>query len=282
MVEHASGGSGGGGRNEGEAAPAPFRRIHAHVPLAALRKKMGLFLDRRLNPEIYFSHRALALFSDGELAALASTLDRAGLRTTIHGPFHDLSPGAVDPAFRTLTVRRMGEALRSAFHFSPECIVFHPGYDPLRFAEFRDAWLRNSLRTWKSLLPLAEELPGTWILIENIFEREPSTLTDLLGSLPSPPFGFCLDVGHFRLFSDVPLDVWMEALGARLREVHIHDNLGTRDDHLPPGRGDFDFRGLFRHLEGLEEKAIGTIESHSEKDLLESLDWLKGGRGLSA
>lgn len=258
--------------------PAPsscFSQIHAHIPLPFLRKKIGLFLERSLNPEIYFNYRALESTSESEIAEMAATLSAHGRRVTIHGPFYDLSPGAIDPAFRALTVERLSTALTKAIPFRPDSIVFHPGYDPLRFAEHRDLWMRNSLLTWKAILPQAGRIPSAWILIENIFERDPHTLAMLFEKLPSPPFGFCLDTGHFLVFSDVPLDEWLEVLGPRLREVHLHDNDGRGDQHLPPGRGCFDFPALFRRIAGLAHPVIGTIEAHNEADLFEGLAFLK-------
>ncbi len=259
----------------GVAGKPCFSRLHAHVPLAGLRRKIGIFLEKNLHPEIYFSHRALHLLADRELEEMARVLRSGNLRTTIHGPFYDLSPGAVDPAFRTLTAERMQVALDRARVFSPDTVVFHPGYDPLRFAEYREAWLRNSLKTWNKVLEAAEAMPDTWILVENIFEREPSTIAALLSALPSPPFGFCFDTGHFHLFSDVPLDAWMDSLGPYLREVHLHDNSGVGDEHRPPGRGTFDFHSLFRFLSAMDRDVIGTIEAHNERDLLESLDYFE-------
>jgi sugar phosphate isomerase/epimerase len=259
--------------------PGCFSQIHAHIPLPYLRKKIGLFLEKGLNPEIYFNYRALEGMAGDDIAALAATLSRHGRRVTIHGPFYDLSPGAMDPGFRALTAERMIFSLERAAPFSPDAVVFHPGYDPLKFAKHREAWLRNSLRTWSQLLPQAKKMTDTWILIENIFEKDPFTLADLLARLPTPPFGFCLDTGHFNLFSDLPLADWLGALGPHLREVHLHDNDGRSDQHLPPGRGRFDFSALFREIPRLSQPVIGTVEAHNEPNLLQALSFLES-RGL--
>jgi sugar phosphate isomerase/epimerase len=229
----------------GDVAGRPFAQVQVHVPLLHLKRKLSLFLDNSLNPEIYFNHSALESIPVQELTELADTFNENERSVTIHGPFYDLSPGAVDPAFRALTSERMRLALKRAALFSPHSVIFHPGYDPLRFAAHRRAWLKNSIGTWRGILPQAAEIPGAWILIENIFERDPYTLAELLGALPSPPFGFCLDTGHFQVFSDVSLDEWMAALGPYLREVHLHDPV------------------------------IGTVEAHSENDLWEGLAYLE-------
>ena len=47
-----------------------------------------------------------------EINKLASAIADGGLRVTVHGPFYDLSPGAIDSAFRSLTIDRMSLSLR--------------------------------------------------------------------------------------------------------------------------------------------------------------------------
>lgn len=259
----------------GTAYPSCFSGIQAHIPFPFLKRKLDVFLRRGLDPEIYFNYSALERMPLEDFTSLATVLEENDRNVTIHGPFYDLSPGALDPGFRALTLQRMSLALERAALFTPETVVFHPGYDPLRFGEHRKAWLKNSLRTWRNLLPHSKNLPSTWILLENIFEKDPSSLAELLEHLPSPPFGFCFDTGHFQVFSDVSLASWIETLGPWLREVHLHDNAGGGDDHLPPGRGTFDFDALFGHLALLPRKIIGTVEAHNEEDLMESLGYLR-------
>lgn len=253
----------------------PFTGLHAHIPLPFLEEKLAVLIENGVSPEVYFNFGSLHQFTSSKIAPLAEMIKGHKLEVTIHGPFFDLSPGAVDPGFRKLTADRMILALARARPFAPKNVIFHSGYDPLRFQEHQKAWLKNSRRTWNDLLPLTKELPDTWILIENIFERNPSTLVELLDSLPSPPFGFCLDTGHFQVFSEVPLEEWTGALGGFLREVHIHDNHGVSDEHLPPGRGLFNFDALFSEISSLGHPVVGTVEAHSENDLVESVSWLR-------
>jgi sugar phosphate isomerase/epimerase len=37
-------------------------------------------------------------------------------------------------------------------------------------------------------------------------------------------------------------------MGQRLKHVHLHDNDGQRDDHLPVGQGSIDFDSFFETL----------------------------------
>jgi sugar phosphate isomerase/epimerase len=56
-------------------------------------------------------------------------------------------------------------------------------------------------------------------------------------------------------------------LGSCLVEVHLHDNDGEVDQHLPPGDGKFDFVGFLRRLRQRELAPLYTLEVHQEEDL---------------
>ena len=86
-------------------------------------------------------------------------------------------------------------------------------------------------------------------------------------------FGICLDTGHFNLFSKIGLREWIGIIRPYIMELHLHDNYGVSDDHLPPGRGTFDFKTLFEEILGID--CVYTLEAHSIDDVKESLKSLK-------
>ena len=86
---------------------------------------------------------------------------------------------------------------------------------------------------------------------------------------------FCLDTGHLNVFSSAELNVWIQRLGPFIRQIHIHDNDGFLDQHLPPGQGNIDFNPLFRFLEGrVDDPPLITLEPHREEDLDPFLEFL--------
>jgi sugar phosphate isomerase/epimerase len=54
-------------------------------------------------------------------------------------------------------------------------------------------------------------------------------------------------------------------------EVHLHDNGGDRDAHLPPGDGGIDFPLLFSLLERHAPGAVWTLEAHTREKVARSL-----------
>jgi len=60
-------------------------------------------------------------------------------------------------------------------------------------------------------------------------------------------FGICIDIGHAALSRDAgrhPVRAYLERYGGRLVHLHLHDTMGTRDDHAVPGRGRVDWPGV--------------------------------------
>jgi len=187
----------------------------------------------------------------------------------------DLSPGAVDPLIRRVTTERFSRTLDIAGLLKAGTVVFHSGYEKWKYEHNPRVWLDNSLRTWEPVVTQAESL-GINIAIENIFEEEPGNLRMLAEAVSSGHFGLCFDSGHFNLFSVIPLGEWLGIIGPYLLELHIHDNNGTRDSHMPPDDGVFDFRALFDGLEAIgADGFVTTVETHTIDDVLRSMGFLK-------
>ncbi|KAB0665054.1 sugar phosphate isomerase/epimerase [Oryzomonas japonica] len=237
-------------------------KIHAHVPYPQLSENLAYLVERRINPEIYLPAEALDRMVWEELGVQAQTLHSAGLAVTIHSPFMDLNPGALDTSIREATRRRIRQVFKAAELLRPRVIVVHPGFDELHYGENRLVWLNNSIDFWREFVPCAKEL-DTVLAVENIFEREPSTLRALLESIDAPCFRHCFDVGHWNMFTTVRMEEWFAELGPYIGESHIHDNHGQTDEHLPLGEGEIDFDLFFGLLKHYAPGAVWTIEAHS-------------------
>ena len=245
-------------------------RLHVHLPYRNLAAAEPLLFRQRLQPEIAFRGPDLDQLSLPELGDLGRRLAAAGLAVTVHGPFHDLNPGALEPLVLQASARRFAQTLEAAAALQARLVVFHPGYDRWKYGGQDHLWLEQNLLFWPPLLEMARQA-GIKIAIENIFEIEPRTLVDLLDAIDRPDFGHCFDVGHWRLFAETSLEDWFAALAPRLLHLHLHDNNGGGDDHLPVGEGIIDFHRLFALLGQLPSLPSMTLEAHDEAALQRSL-----------
>lgn len=245
-------------------------RLHVHLPFRNLAAAETLLFQQRLQPEIAFRGPDLDQLSLRELEALGRRLAAAGLAVTVHGPFHDLNPGALEPLVLQATYRRFAQTLEAAAALQARLVVFHPGYDRWKYGGQDHLWLEQNLLFWPPLLAIARQA-GIRIAIENIFETGPGTLVALLDAIDHPDFGHCFDVGHWQLFAATSLEDWFAALGPRLLHLHLHDNHGDGDDHLPVGEGTIDFGRLFALVALLPRSPSMTLEAHDEAALQRSL-----------
>jgi sugar phosphate isomerase/epimerase len=245
--------------------------VHVHVPYSRVGDYLSSIRQNRLNLEIYFPSSSLDSLKPRDIEMLKKELDYSPT-LSIHAPFMDLSPGAVDAKVRVVTLERFLHVMEIAEVLSPRAIVFHSGYEKWKYAHQVDLWLEGSLMTWQPVIEKAARR-GIKIAIENIFEDEPSNLLALMEKLHSENFGICFDTGHCNLFSKVPLAEWIEKLAPYIFELHLHDNDKTLDQHLPIGDGTFDFRTLFSSLNGKDY--VYTIEAHSPEKVLKSIGRLR-------
>jgi sugar phosphate isomerase/epimerase len=77
------------------------------------------------------------------------------------------------------------------------------------------------------------------------------------------------------VFSHTPLKIWLQELGKYLGQLHLHDNHGSTDEHLPVGNGKFPFAELFQALKENKIHPIITLEAHAQDDLWQSLENIK-------
>jgi len=226
-------------------------------------ERLDVLASEGLNPEVYLDGVHLDRATPEELAVVRAGVDKHGMRLTVHGPYMDTHPGGPDDDEMEATARRFARALDVLEVLRPEVAVFHAGYDRKRFGGDEGLWCEQSLRTWAPLVERAEAM-GVTIAVENIYERGPGPMKRLVEAVDSPRFRACLDTGHLNVCSKVDPGEWVEALGDKVAEVHLHDNHGKKDEHLPPGEGTFDFRGFLVLLERHSPGAVFTLEQHDE------------------
>ncbi len=252
-----------------------LEKIHVHVPFALLRDRyLDFVVQRGIRPEVSFSHAVLDTCGREEFAAVAGRLRAAGVPVTFHAPFIDLRPGAVDPEIRRVSVRRIEQVFALTPLFRPRVVVCHPAFDPRYYISQEKAWLEGSIRTWRHFESLARE-GGTRIALENVYETHPEQLKPLLAALDPAVSCFCFDAGHANAFSQAGMDEWMDALEGFLGHVHLHDNAGRTDEHLPVGDGNFPFPRFFERLRSLPRRPLLTVEAHSERNLWRAVDHLR-------
>ncbi|MHB1699485.1 MAG: sugar phosphate isomerase/epimerase family protein [Acidobacteriaceae bacterium] len=133
----------------------------------------------------------------------------------------------------------------------------------LHLGNREDAWdtraLENSLTAIEHLKAFASPL-GVALHIENIPNEvtEPEHILEVLRVGHFDTVGVCMDVGHANFSQGVAAA--FAILKDRIRSLHLHDNLGEKDEHLWPGSGSIDWNWLMREVAALKSPITGVLE----------------------
>ena len=247
----------------------PFQ-LGAHVPWGQIHTLLNKVLEMGLVPEIAIKGPELDTLDKENLHLIAESLEASGVRPRIHAPFFDLNPGALDPLIREVTCRRLQQTIHFAGQLNACLVIIHPGVDKWRYPRLFHSWLEFASKSLPSLVALAAQ-KNSLLAIENIYEESPDILVELVNGIDSPHFGHCFDAGHWHLFGRRPMAEWLEAIEKKLFHLHLHDNHGQADEHLPVGEGTIDFSPLQEHLNTSKSLPSITLEAHTPEHLRRSL-----------
>ena len=202
--------------------------------------------------------------TDARVSALIGGIERR----ILHAPFNELCPAAIDPLVRDIARRRYRQAGALAGRYGVKKIVVHTGFVP---TVYFPAWfVEQSVPFWKEVL---REMPeDVTLCLENVMEPSPEIQRDILSGVDDPRFLACVDVGHAAAVGAACTAAdWIGELRSRPGHLHVHDNDGLADRHLPLGEGVIDMEAVFSAFERAPAGATVTIENmHAEN----SVAWL--------
>lgn len=101
---------------------------------------------------------------------------------------------------------------------------------------------------------------GVQILLENIPSEltAPDRLLQFIQYTRMETLRVCLDLGHAHLTTGVTPAV--QALKNYIASVHLHDNLGEKDDHLLPFEGTIDWKATMGDLRTVDGDPVLVFE----------------------
>lgn len=198
---------------------------------------------------------------------------------TLHGPFMDMVSGSPDPRINAVCTARYTHAIRVASELGAKQVVFHANFiGSLHNTFYREGWHKRNVEFWQPIVEYAQEHRVT-VLLENMWEFDPTIIVDLLAEINHPYLKACLDVGHAHLFSDrqYPFDYWLHTLEPWLVEIHMNNNNGILDEHhgFDWENGVLDYHKIIPQLRSLNPDADMVLEMDLVEDMRKSLHYLR-------
>lgn len=222
---------------------------------------------------------------DATINKIQSLLDGYTGRMGIHAPFWNIPMVAADPKIRAVVQERFKQALEVCAKLGATHMVVH---SPLMFLGAPDSISMPTMGKFGTLFDLIHdtigdvvkqaESIGCMLVIENIFDKLPLLLTDLVKSFDSNCVRQSLDVGHaFINYVEgaPPPDYYVREAGKLLGHVHLQDTDGYSDRHWTIGDGKVDWKMLFDEiaLQGANPRLI--LELRDNDDIPRAMQWLK-------
>ena len=195
---------------------------------------------------------------------------RSGRTTSVHGAYIDVNPGSGDALFRELSRRRCRESCALAKELGAENIVFHSSCVPFLRGAYLENWAQACARFYEEL---ASEY-DVHLFIENSQDIDAKPIKELMLRTKDPRIGVCLDIGH-ACYSRCSLDQWTQELGAWIGYMHLSDNWGLFDDHIPLGEGIAQLEEADRFWRESGRTMYMTLEVGGPEGAEQSLRYLK-------
>jgi sugar phosphate isomerase/epimerase len=189
---------------------------------------------------------------------------------SLHGPFGDLCPGSYDPMIRDVARNRFELAHEIANKLNATHIILHHGYVPHTSQPIN--WIKRCSSFWREFIKNKNN--GIKFHIENHLDFDPYIIHDVIDEINNNNVNICLDIGHVHCCSKTSVIDWIRYLNNKIGYVHLHNNYGTKDEHLGFQKGTIPMEEVLLCLLELSPNAIWAIES-KVSEINDSLNWLK-------
>jgi len=251
-----------------------------------------LFVSRKLTPEIlgqiseakfqgieiFCTRSHFEYVTKAEVQAMAGALEAHKLQlVSLHGPTsRDASamresgtPLSICEVERVRRIEAMDELKRVidvADDLPYSRLILHMGGS----RETADPRKRDAAFSTLEHLVLHAHHAGVTICVENTTSEmgDPSYLRAFVDETRLTGLRFNFDIGHAYL-ADGPEDERIEKSFAPLRElvssVHLHDNHGEKDEHLPPYDGTIAWPGTIKLLSSAPQTSLPLVLELKEK-----------------
>ncbi len=179
-------------------------------------------------------------------------------------------------SIRQASMQEVLGSLETASDLGAEKVVAHPGYIDGLAVHVMDEALKLVMAALEKIWLRSSQL-GLMLCIENMFPRvgpfvEPEDFEPVFTSFPG--MKLVLDTGHANIGDKGGhrlLD-FIHRFGPRIGHLHVSDNNGRWDEHLPVGQGNIGFKAMVRALKriGYDDTLTLEIFSPDRADLVTS------------
>ena len=187
--------------------------------------------------------------SRDNLSFFRGVLDSYGMKATVHAPFSDVNIASFNDRIRGASLAIIRETLELSAELGALVVTIHPGHCSPVSVKNRGEYLKIHRESLRKIARWSEEY-GVEVGVENMprFPILDAQSCDRLAEIiKGIEVGVTFDVGHLNTTTK-NFDRFLELFRGRIVHLHLHDNSGKADEHLPPGRGTIPWGELLPRL----------------------------------
>lgn len=197
---------------------------------------------------------------------------------TVHSPFSDINISSLNKSIRKESIRQVKYSIYAVNEIGGKVLTFHPGRHSAATSKARESTKKILFESLKEISDYNKDF-GVTIALENMPDtfittmRVSQEVLEVLGQDQLSGIKHTMDVGHLET-NNVDIEEYIHNLKDYLIHIHLHDNFGEFDNHLPLGEGNINFALIFRTLKEIKYKGRIILEMTRRADVLKSRDYL--------
>ena len=209
---------------------------------------------------------------------IRKVMEKYNLFATVHGPLNS-EMGSNYSDIRAGWLRFNKKFIRLFSNLSVKKFLFHTRFQIIgeENKTLERIFLDNYVSSFDQIASFSKKY-GIKIVIENgmrIGFKGTKNIKHILDR--AKELGLCLDFGHAFVHEGMKnIETFFKLLGNRIEHVHMHDNHGNFDEHLPIGKGKINYPYIVKMLKRIDYDKTITFEVFTTKeDILKSREKIK-------
>ncbi|NMC75848.1 MAG: sugar phosphate isomerase/epimerase [Candidatus Methanofastidiosa archaeon] len=212
------------------------------------------------------------------LPAIKEILASYKLNYTVHSPFSDINISSLNKSIRRESIHQVKYSIFAVHEIGGKILTFHPGRHSAATSKSNEGTKKILFESLKEISDFNKNY-GVTIALENMPDTFITTMKvskevlEVLEEKRLSGIKHTMDVGHLET-NNVDIGEYIHDLREYLVHIHLHDNFGEFDNHLPIGEGNINFSKIFRALDDIKYKGRIILEMTRTEDILKSRAFL--------
>ncbi len=211
---------------------------------------------------------------DKRLVRELKPLAADGLKFSVHAPFSSINPAEYVTSLRKRFIQVLKDSISRAAEIGASVEVIHAGFPTIFSYFYWEEATRICAGSLSELVHYGKSL-GVDVVVENGVGQYDlfNTVERIRGLLDGlDDVDTCLDVGHACITGDITSFITSQP---RICHIHLHDNNGQRDQHLPAGTGSIDWKEACRQLKQIDYQGFLVAENPSIAEALQTVNYVQ-------